>query len=1130
MPYDREEVYQATLEYFKGDALAANTFFKYCLKDKEGRFHELTPDDMHRRLAKEFARIEKKYENPMNEEYIYSFLRDFQYIVPQGSPMMGIGNDFVNLSLSNCVVVASPQDSISSIMDAGKDLANLFKRRCGVGLDISDLRPDGQAVSNAAGTTSGAWSFADFYSFVCRMIGQNGRRGALMIAMDVRHPDILKFINMKRDLTKVTGANISVKLTDDFMQAVVEDKDYLQFWPLTPNQSGKISRSVNAREVWEEIVKAATETAEPGLLFWDNATKSLPAHEYEDFKTVCVNPCQPADATLLTPNGIRTMGELRVGDAIWSGKQWTKVINKWSTGVKDVYEYHTNAGVFVGTKNHRVVSNGSKVEAQHAESIDVASCHAERCDERHFTYQSDNESINVADGLVLGDGGIHKASNNLVGLYVGRDDQDYFDSVEVKDLIGRHRPGIKDTFYEIKTTITSSELVSMFDRVIPDRYFRADPDTQMMFLRGLYSANGSICGNRVTLKSSSKKLILQVQQMLSGLGIRSYYTTNKSKPVDFSNGTYICKESYDLNISTDRDVFAHSIGFIQRYKTDKLDTILNKKKGRGKNNYEIKEVVYRSTEEVFDITVEAEEHTYWTGGLLVSNCAELMLSAYDSCRLISINLKHLVSDPFTKNAQFDAAKFQEVVAVAQRLSDDLVDLELEKIDRMIEAVDEEDEKILWGKLYNACLNGRRTGLGTHGLADALACLNLRYDSNDGLEMIDFIYRTLKEVSYMTSVDLAKERGQFGVFNWELEKENIFIKSLPAEIVEEMMKYGRRNISILTNAPTGSVSILSQTSSGIEPVFRNSYTRRKKLNHDDQQSPDDYVDTVGDRWREYEVYHHNVKDYLKLHPETKELPDYFVTSEEINWERRIELQSVIQSSIDHSISSTVNLPRGTNPEVVSSLYMLAWEKGLKGVTVYVDGSRDGVLISEPTTKKEEFQYINAPKRGENLDCDIHNVFIKGEGWIILVGLKDEKPYEVFGGLSENIEIPSNYKKGTLTKVNEKKRKPSRYDLKVNGLKIKDIIKIFNNPTYQVHTRMVSLALRHGTKPSFLVEQLQKDPDNDLTSFSKVLARVLKKYVADGTKVSGSSACQDCGGELVYQEGCVICASCGWSKCG
>jgi ribonucleoside-diphosphate reductase alpha chain len=1263
MIYNRDEVYQATLRYFRGDTLAANTFFKYCLKDKEGQFHEQTPDDMHRRLAKEFARIEKKYEHPMDEEYIYSFLRDFRYIVPQGSPMMGIGNNFVNLSLSNCVVVASPQDSISSIMDAGKDLANLFKRRCGVGLDISDLRPDGQAVSNAAGTTSGAWSFADFYSFVCRMIGQNGRRGALMIAMDIRHPDILKFINMKRDLTKVTGANISVKLTDDFMQAVVEDKDYIQFWPLTPNQSGKISRSVNAREVWEEIVKAATETAEPGLLFWDNATKSLPAHEYEDFRTVCVNPC-----------------------------------------------------------------------------------------------------------------------------------------------------------------------------------------------------------------------------------------------------------------------------------------------------------------------------------------AELMLSAYDSCRLISINLKHLVSDPFTKNAHFDAAKFQEVAAVAQRLSDDLVDLELEKIDRMIGSVDEEDEKVLWGKLRDACANGRRTGLGTHGLADALACLNLRYDSDEGLEMIDFIYRILKETAYMTSAKLAKERGSFPVFNWEKEKDNLFIRSLPNEITEEMMKYGRRNISILTNAPTGSVSILSQTSSGIEPVFRNSYTRRKKKNHDEKPADTDYIDTVGDRWVEYPVYHHNVKEYMDLHILEKDkegnslpLPDFFVTSEEINWERRVEIQSVIQSHIDHSISScvaagnhlvstssglryveefcgdtekafsepkeslstrnhldqlvsidegynngesqcvklvldynqsiiatpnhklfvldmsdpsykgvwkrmdqiqqgdfvigrmglgnfgdsqktiasilgafshtvresnncknislpnrmnkdfarflgymisdgsvnengcslsqlknnvvddfvslaqkifsispriaednraenlcsvqvnsrilrdylqnyigitrdcgtkhipsiifkaagraqtiefikgltldghvsensvsplttiskrlayevqslllefgiecgiyensagermfpsgstyktkksytltcsgvnankfvdligfaeerkqqesvrkfkrtsrrrisglipnigirerirkdllpniksnraydylhsfsssskndldierdnllflkdlgfdtpehltdltyrfvkvkqvadggmhktydlhiksgnsylvngiishnTINLPRGTSPEVVGKLYQLAWQKGLKGVTVYVDGSRDGVLITEPTAKKEEFQYIDAPSRGESLECDIHNVSVKGEGWVILVGLKDGKPYEVFGGLSENIEIPPNYKKGTLTKINEKKRKPSRYDLELNGLKIKDVIKIFDNPTYQVHTRMVSLALRHGAKPSFLVEQLQKDPDNDLTSFSKVLSRVLKKYVADGTKVSGSSTCQDCGGELIYQDGCVICNDCGWSKCG
>jgi len=804
--HNREEVEKETLNYFGNDELATNVWMtKYCLKDKEGNLLEKTPEDMHRRLAREFARVEKKFNGlrTMSEEQIFDILKNFDYVVPQGSPMMGIGNNHVNVSLSNCVVVGPPGDNISSIMDSGKDLANLFKRRCGVGLDLSHLRPENASVNNSAGTTSGAWSFADLYSYVCRMIGQNGRRGALMLSMDIRHPDIEQFVTMKHDLTKVTGANVSVKISDEFMKAVENNETFTLKFPID-SEEPTVTKEINATELWERVVDSATKTAEPGLLMWDNILKYLPANEYEQFKTECVNPC-----------------------------------------------------------------------------------------------------------------------------------------------------------------------------------------------------------------------------------------------------------------------------------------------------------------------------------------AELPLSAYDSCRLISINLKNFVTDPFTENARFNFKKFSQIVAASMRLSDDLVELELEKLENIRSVADMPDEKELWKKLYETCANGRRTGLGTHGLADVLACLNLAYDSDESLAVIDKIYKTLKTSSYEESVELAIERGAFPAFSWETEKDNAFIKSLPKALRERIEKHGRRNISILTNAPTGSVSIMSQTSSGLEPVFRNSYVRRRKLDHSEKTDAD-FIDDLGDRWKEFKVYHHNVRQYLDSH-EGADLPNFFTESHEIDWMRRIEIQAAIQRHIDHSISSTINLPKGTPSEVVGELYFDAWRKGLKGVTVYVDGSRTGVLLSEDSSEKsqEPFPQNNSPKRPIELECEIHRPTIQGEEWTILVGLMDGKPYEIMGGLSTFVEIPKKYTHGTILK-HPRKSTNSIYDLKFgeNGgeVIIKNVVKVFDNPNHSVFTRMISLALRHGSGVQYVVEQLNKDRDSDMFSFSKVTARVLKKYIQDGSKASDKK-CTECGSEdLIYVEGCVTCTSCGYAKCG
>ncbi len=804
--YDEGKVREATLAYFKGDELATNVFMtKYCLKDKEGNYQELTPDCMHKRLASEFARIEDKFGGPrsLSEDKIFNYLKDFKYIVPQGSPMMGVGNNYVNVSLSNCVVVESPSDNVSSIINSGRDLANLFKRRCGVGLDISELRPDGSVVNNSAGTTTGAWSFADFYSYVCRMIGQNGRRGALMISMDVRHPDIEKFVVMKHDLTKVTGANVSVKITDDFMNAVEEDTTYRLHFPVG-SENPALIRDVRARDIWDQIVKSATETAEPGILMWDNICQNLPANEYKSagFATICTNPC-----------------------------------------------------------------------------------------------------------------------------------------------------------------------------------------------------------------------------------------------------------------------------------------------------------------------------------------AEIPLSAYDSCRLISVNLKNFVNNSFEDTANFDFNKFTETVSAAMRMSDDLVELELEKLSKIIDAADTSDEVDLWRKLHKAASDGRRTGLGTHGLADALARLNLAYDSDEALTVISAIYETLRNTAYGESLNLATERGSFPVFDWGVEKNNAFIQRLPQEMKDNIATHGRRNISILTNAPTGSVSIMSQTSSGLEPVFRNSYIRRRKLSHDEANVDADFVDDLGDKWKEFEVFHHNAQEWLNLNT-GKDLPKFFVESDQIDWLKRVEIQEAIQNNIDHAISSTINLPAGTKPEVVETLYREGWRRGLKGITVYVDGSRSGVLVTntEAESTGEEFPQSTAPKRPEDLDCDIHHTTIQGKPWTILIGKLDGKPYEVLGGESSLIEIPKKYKAGNLTKKSFK-TKENRYDLTFgpDGV-IRDVVKVFDNPNNSAFTRMISLGLRHGAEVRFMVEQLQKDKESSMFSFSRCVARILKNYIQDGSEVSDKT-CPACSNEgMIYQDGCATCTSCGYAKCG
>ena len=824
--YTYDEAIKASTEYFNGDELAGKVFVdKYALRDNNNNLIEKTPDDMHRRMAKEFARIEEsKFKKPFTEDEIYQSFKGFKRIVPQGSPMYGIGNTHQFISLSNCFVIDSPLDAYGSIMEADEHLVQISKRRGGVGVDLSNLRPNGAPTKNAARTSTGVVAFAERYSNSIREVGQAGRRGALMETLSVHHLDILEFVNVKRNMSKVTGANISVRLSDEFLKAVEKNEDYEQRWPVD-SSSPKISKKVNAKEVWDNIVENAHHMAEPGLLFWDNIIKESPADCYADvgFKTISTNPC-----------------------------------------------------------------------------------------------------------------------------------------------------------------------------------------------------------------------------------------------------------------------------------------------------------------------------------------AELLLSAFDSCRLMLINTFEYVKNPFTKQAEFDMEKFNRDVVLCQRLMDDMVDLEIESVDRIISKINSDPEPLnvrnrelsMWKKIRKVCEQGRRTGTGVTAIGDTIAALGFSYCSDKGIDLVDSIYKNLKLSSYRSSVDMAKELGAFPVWDAKKEVNNSFLNRIKDEdkiLYNDMQKYGRRNIALLTTAPAGSVSLLTQTSSGIEPQFMiEPYIRRKKGNPGDSGFRSDFVDQSGDHWQEFRVYPPKVKMWMEITGETdlKKSPWSGSTAAELNWKRRVELQAKATKHVDHSISSTLNLPNDVSVESVDEIYRTAWKSGVKGVTIYRDGCRTGVMIAE--TKKEvsnELVTTRAPKRPETLNCDIHHCTTKGKPYFVIVGKLSGKPYEIFASINqisdteEDPLIPKSFNEGTLTKEARGHYRANLLDKYDNKMIIKKIGDKLNEEESAL-TRMISTALRHGADVQFIVHQLEK-VEGAMHGFSKSVSRALKKYIIDGTEVSGET----CGGcqtkdknAIVRQEGCIICKLCGWSKCG
>ena len=846
--YTQKEAEQASVSYFGGDELAARVWStKYALKDSYGNLYELTPDDMHHRLASEIARIENKYANPLTETELFELLRDFKYIVPAGSPMTGIGNDFQVASLSNCFVIGQDgsADSYGAIIQIDEEQVQLMKRRGGVGHDLSHIRPHGSPVKNSALTSTGLVPFMERYSNSTREVAQDGRRGALMLSVSVKHPDSEAFIDAKMEQGKVTGANVSVKMHDDFMQAAINNQMYTQQYPIDA-ESPVYTKEVDAAKLWKKVIHNAWKSAEPGVLFWDTITKESVPDCYADlgYKTVSTNPC-----------------------------------------------------------------------------------------------------------------------------------------------------------------------------------------------------------------------------------------------------------------------------------------------------------------------------------------GEIPLCPYDSCRLLAVKLYSYVKNPFTAEAEFDFELFKKHVAVAQRMMDDIIDLEVEKIEKILAKVgsDPESESIkrtereLWEKILDKTTQGRRTGVGTTAEGDMLAALGLRYGTPEATAFSVEVHKTLALAAYRSSVMMAKERGAFKVYDAKREENNPYIqriKEADPDLYELMTQYGRRNIACLTIAPTGTTSIMTQTTSGIEPVFQPVYRRRRKVNPNDKNVHVDLVDEVGDSFEEYVVFHHKFITWMNANgytydashryttAEIDELvaksPYYKATANDVDWLEKVHMQGAIQKWVDHSISVTINLPNDVSEELVGQLYEEAWRCGCKGCTVYRDGSRTGVLegIKEKkkeVSKKEEKNCVcfdnKVRVRPAELECDVVRFQNNKDKWIAFVGIKDGVPYEIFTGLAddeEGILLPKSVTKGKIIRVVQEDG-TKRYDFQfVNSRGFKTTMEGLSykfDKEFWNYAKLISGVLRYGMpidQVIKMISSLQMDSET-INSWKVGVERALKKYIQDGTVVQGQ-VCPNCGNALIFEEGCMHCRECGYSRCG
>jgi len=829
-------------------------------------------EQLSERICKETSKNERSNQEKHCDDFIS--IIDPMYFIPAGRILRNVGK--LKPATSNCNVLPI-EDSIESILETLKYYGVVSAYGGGNGINFSNLRPKGTPLQTRGGKSSGMISFIEMFDEVGKRLETGGaRRSAGMAMCSVYHPEVLDFIDAKIEHNKLTQFNISVAIDSTFLRAVENNEDWeLKF-------AGKVYTTVKARNIWDRILQNMIDHAEPGLVNWDNLRKN---NTYYFSPIVCTNPCQPKWATVLTPRGISTLGALQVGDSIWSENGWTQVTNIHYSGVKEVYKYKTTAGSFYGTKNHKILSNGEKIKVDEAETIDSL----------RGSITNNEEFIDniVIDGLVIGDGSVHKASNNLVYLIIGENDKDYFDS-EISHLLLKNRDKLKKGAFEVATSINYKELPKTYYRYVPNRFKFSTPIIVKSFLRGLFTANGTVLEkySRVSLRASSYRIVEDVQEMLSSVGISSYITKNISKTTKFSNGIYACKNSYDVNISTDIHLFDKHIGFLQKYKVESLQKAIKKRKyiGRSKTSFEIIEKEYISTEDVYDITVSGYSHTYWSGGLNVSNCGEQPLGEFDTC-----NLGSLVLPKFVTNVNTDWKKLEDVIYKSIRFMDNIIDLSFFPIPKQ-----EEIAK-----------NARRIGLGTMGLADYLFMKKIRYGSDKCINEIEKLYKFIRDTSYLASVELAKEKGAFPKYNKIDYMRASFIKKLPAKIRMEIREHSIRNSCLITQAPTGTTSLLADVVGGIEPLPFKGYRRK---------------DRVSERIYIHPLAIENVKE------------DWFVDSLDLKPEEHLEVQATIQKYTDSGVSKTIILPEKTTVKDLDK-YLMEYLSDLKGVTVYRDNSRE-----------------------------------------------------------------------------------------------------------------------------------------------------------------------------------------------
>lgn len=1166
-----EEAFAKSLEYFGGDELAAKVFVdKYALRDNEGNILERTPEDMHRRLAKEFARIErKKFRNtevsPLTEEEIFSYFDRFGKIIPQGSPMYAIGNDYQFVTCSNCYLLESPLDSYSSILMVDEQLVNISKRRGGVGICLDNLRPAGTPTRNAARSSTGIVSFMERYSASIREVGQSGRRGALLLSLSVHHPQVVDFATAKRDLTKVTGANISVTLSNEFLEAVEKDEEYEQRFPVnSPNP--RISRKVRAREVWDKIIQCAWETAEPGLLFWDNILDYTPTTPYEEYKSVGTNPCcfaKDTEVFVVTKSGVKEIKNVTSEDLVWidSEKTWAPTSGYFSAGEQEVYEVlFSNGTSLTITPNHKLASVESKRVGTRVVRREGPMKELRDFKEGDLVALSVNPSVETINktskdyhlGLVLGwlsgDGRLSYRNEKepyptmyLPCRDVGAKLQESSKLLgcELELQANRHNKTlslVSTEFVKDYVEETQKSIWYFRSKICPNPYLEEATDEFLSgFLSALFSADGTVGKVNIQLASVNKSLLLQVRSILSKFGITSGISLLRKA----DSGKYTTRDCYRLSITgkSNLDKFYKYIGFVSDAKQKRLQEIVEgepKRQPKLATYTKIKSI--RPAGKKIVGCIEVPGYHKFTANGIISGNSEIVLSPLDSCRLMLLNLFSYVRNPFTRKAYFDFEEFSKDARICQRLQDDMVDLEAEKIESIIKKIKSDPEPdrvkhrelLMWKRILRFNNEGRRTGTGVTALGDTIAALGLKYASAKSIEVTEEIYKTLKLSCYRESVELAKVLGPFVVWDHEKEKTNKFIQRIKQDdpnLYKEMATHGRRNIALLTTAPAGSVSILSQTTSGIEPLFMLGYIRRKKINPADKQARVDFVDQNGDAWQNFTVYHPKVKLWMEITGEedpTKS-PWHGSCAEELDWPQRVRLQAAAQRHVDHSISSTLNLPEDVTVDQVKQIYETAWKSGVKGITVYRKNCRTGVLVEQqkPNGRGKSIQYTHAPTRPKKLKGELHFTSIKGENYYVVVGLLEDKPYEVFVGRNS---IPP--KRAVLDGIVEKKSR-GHYNAIFGDINLENVGSNCSDEEESL-TRMTSTSLRHGAEVAFVVHQLEKTKGG-LQSPAKAIARALKKYIEDGRAVTGEE-CPSCNSpQLQRSEGCVLCKACGWTRC-